>query len=52
VLTAAAILGNWYLKEVQRLKKAQKPWYAIYFSLPGILIIAFMIILPIVARYI
>lgn len=49
ILFAAGILGNWYLKEVQRTKRAGKPWYAIYLSLPGLLIIALVFLLPFIA---
>ncbi|WP_152971960.1 hypothetical protein [Desulfatitalea tepidiphila] len=48
ILIAAAILGNWYLKEAQRTKIAGRPWYAVYFSLPGLLIIALLFLLPLV----
>jgi len=46
VLIAAGILGNWYLKEAQRIKKTSKPWYAVYFSAPGLLTIALLLLLP------
>ena len=51
ILAAAALLGNWYLKEAQRLKKAGKPWYAIYLSLPGLLIIGLVILLPLILHF-
>ena len=49
VLAAALVLGNWYLSEHRKLKAMGKPWYASYFSLPGIIIIALLVLLPLVA---
>ena len=44
VLGAAALIGNWFLAEVRKAKAAGKPWYAPYLSLPGLLIIVFLMI--------
>ncbi|MEJ2157850.1 MAG: hypothetical protein P8X96_21170 [Desulfobacteraceae bacterium] len=52
VLIAAIILGNWYLSEYKKARIAGLPWYRAYFSLPGILIILFILILPVIARFI
>jgi hypothetical protein len=49
VLIAALLLGNWFMKEVRKAKIQQKPWYAPYISLPGILILL-AISLPIFIR--
>ncbi len=50
ILLAAFLLGNWFLSEVKRAKRAAKPWYAPYLTIPGILIlIAFMI--PVYLRF-
>ena len=46
VLAAAVILGNWYQSESRRLRARGKPWYALYLTLPGVLIIL-VILLPI-----
>ena len=51
ILVAAGILGNWYLKEVQRLKRVGRPWYAVYFSLPGLLLIALIFLLPLIKYF-
>lgn len=52
VLIAAVILGNWYLAEYKKARIAGLPWYRAYFSLPGILIVLIILILPVIARYI
>jgi hypothetical protein len=49
VLIAALLLGNWFMKEVRKAKIQQKPWYAPYLSVPGILILL-AISLPIFIR--
>ncbi len=46
VVIAAVLLGNWFLKEVKRAKLAQKPWYAPYLTIPGVLIII-VVLLPV-----
>ncbi|NNF99026.1 MAG: hypothetical protein HKM93_06585 [Desulfobacteraceae bacterium] len=51
VLIAALLLGNWYLAEVKKARLAKKPWYAPYISLPGLLIITAIIILPLALRF-
>ena len=40
ILAAASLLGNWFLHEVRKARKAGKPWYAPYGTLPGILVTA------------
>ena len=52
VLIAASILGNWYLAEFRKAKLANQPLYKRYFSLPGILILIFILLLPVIVRYI
>jgi len=52
VLIAAVILGNWYLSEYKKARTAGLPWYRAYFSLPGILIIALILLLPVIAQFI
>jgi hypothetical protein len=51
VLAAAVILGNWYLSEYRRIRAANLPLYRAYFSLPGIIILVLIILLPVAARY-
>jgi uncharacterized membrane protein YidH (DUF202 family) len=46
VLVAAVFLGNWYQSESRRLRARGRPWYAVYLTLPGVLIIL-VILLPI-----
>jgi hypothetical protein len=50
VLIAALLLGNWFMMEVKKAKIQQKPWYAPYISIPGILILL-AISLPIFIRF-
>jgi hypothetical protein len=52
VLIAAVILGNWYLAEYKKARMAGLPWYRAYFSLPGILIVIIILVLPVIARFI
>ncbi|MGD8835897.1 MAG: hypothetical protein PVJ19_13215 [Desulfobacteraceae bacterium] len=51
VLIAAAILGNWYLTEYRKAKLAGQPWYRAHFSLPGILIVILIFLLPLIAHF-
>ena len=50
VLTAAGLLGNWFLSEVKKSKLKGDPGYKAYFSLPGIIIILLVLLLPIIAH--
>jgi hypothetical protein len=52
VLVAASILGQWYLAEYRKARMKALPWYRACFSLPGILIILLILLLPIIARFI
>lgn len=45
VLTAAAIVGNWFLSEVKKSRAARAPWYKPYLSVPGLIIII-AVVLP------
>ena len=40
VLIAAIILGNWFLAEVKKAHRQQRPWYKPYLSVPGLIILA------------
>lgn len=50
VLLAASILGNWFLTEHRRSRALGKPWYAGYLTIPGILIICIVLLLPFLFR--
>lgn len=50
VLVAAVLLGRWYHSEARRLKASGRPWYVVYFSLPGLIILAVIIGLPIISK--
>jgi hypothetical protein len=52
VMLAACTLGNWYLSEYKKARSAGLPLYRAYFSLPGVLIILLIILLPLFARLI
>jgi hypothetical protein len=52
VMLAACTLGNWYLAEYKKARATHLPAYRAYFSLPGILIILLIFLLPILARLI
>ncbi len=47
ILAAAVIIGNWYQSGVKKARAQGKPWYVPYLSVPGILIIAVVILLPV-----
>lgn len=51
VLAAAGFLGNWFLSELKKARAQNKPWYAPYLSIPGLLI-ALAILLPVILRLI
>lgn len=46
VLIAAAILGNWFFAEQRKLRACGRPWYAVYFTTPGIVIVCIILLLP------
>jgi len=50
ILIAAFMLGNWFLSEVKKAKAARKPWYSPYLTVPGILVLATLMI-PIFLRF-
>lgn len=50
ILIAAIILGNWFLAEVKKGRHAKAPWYAPYVSLPGLLIITIVILIPVLMK--
>lgn len=46
VLVAAMIIGNWFLIEVKKAKFNNQPWYKPYISVPGLIILAAVLGLP------
>lgn len=50
VLLAALLLGNWFLAEARKAKAADKPWYAAYLTIPGILVLVALLI-PVYLRF-
>ncbi len=47
VFAAATLLGNMFLDEVRKSNLRKEPWYKPYLSLPGIIVIASTLFLPI-----
>jgi len=50
ILTAAIMIGTWFLSEVKKARRQGAPWYAPYLSIPGLLIILFVVILPLMLK--
>ena len=46
-LVAAIMVGNWFVTEVKTARAKKLPWYRPYLSLPGAIIILFLV-MPIV----
>lgn len=47
LLSAALILGNWFLSEVKKSRSMGAPWYRPYLSPPGIIILI-ALLLPVI----
>ncbi len=47
-LVAAILVGNWFMSEVRKARFKNAPWYQPYISIPGLLIILAVLLLPIV----
>lgn len=47
VFIAATYLGRWFQAEIKKSALRKEPWYEPYLSLPGIIIIAATLFLPI-----
>ena len=47
ILLASVVVGNWFLSELKKARAQGKPIYQAYLTIPGILIIAVIIFLPI-----
>ena len=48
ILIAAILIGNWFLAELKRANATGKPWYTAYISIPGLLILLAILVVPIV----
>ncbi|MBU4316561.1 MAG: hypothetical protein KKF30_04730 [Proteobacteria bacterium] len=46
VLLASAIIGNWFMAEQKKNKVRGLPWYRVYLTVPGMIIVAAVLILP------
>ena len=44
VLVASILLGNAFLDEFKKAKAAGKPWWAPYLSLPGLIVLAALLV--------
>lgn len=51
ILAAAALLGNWFLSELRAARQNGKPWFAVYLTAPGILVVLAAVLLPIAIWY-
>jgi hypothetical protein len=47
-LVAAILVGSWFMSEVKKSRLKGGPWYQPYISIPGLLIILAVMLLPIV----
>ena len=52
VLVAAVMVGNWFMSELKNCRRENKPWYAVYLTIPGILIIVAICVLPVLAWFV
>ena len=51
VLIAAIMLGNWFQRELKKAKLNDLPWYRPYISLPGLIIIISILLLPVLVKF-
>lgn len=47
ILIAAIVIGNWFQSELKRANAAGKPLYTAYLSIPGIIILLAILVVPI-----
>jgi phage-related protein len=47
-LVAAILVGNWFMSEVKKARFKGAPWYQAYVSIPGLLIILAVLLLPVI----
>ena len=50
VLVAALIVGNAFLEELKKSRALGLPWYKPYLTLPGILILIVILVIPIILK--
>jgi hypothetical protein len=48
ILSAASLIGNWFLAELKKVKSLGKPWHHVYRTVPGILMIIALLGLPLI----
>ena len=48
ILVAAILVGNWYLAENKKKDVGKEPWYTLYLSPPGLVVIAAVLIIPLI----
>ena len=47
-LVAAILVGNWFMSEIKKARFKGAPWYQAYVSIPGLLIILAILLVPVV----
>ena len=50
ILIAALIVGNSFLQELKKARALGLPWYKPYLTLPGIIILIIILVVPIVLK--
>ena len=50
VLVAAFLVGNAFLGELKKARALSLPWYKPYLTLPGILILIVILVVPIILK--
>ena len=50
VLVAALIVGNSFLGELKKARARNLPWYKPYLTLPGILILIIILVVPVILK--
>jgi hypothetical protein len=52
VLLAAVTLGNLFMAEVKKARDKNSPWYAPYLTLPGLMVLAAVLVAPLLLWFI
>jgi len=47
ILIAAILVGRWFQSEIKHAADSDKPWYTAYISLPGLIILLAVLVVPI-----
>jgi hypothetical protein len=47
VMIAAILLGRWFQAEFKQTTLQKKPWYSAYISIPGLIILLIILVVPI-----